>query len=223
MRAGAAAALKSLQADRPKPVVLLLGDVEVRRVSPKSDVRLVSLKSWSLVMSHGHLSIFWFAKGRRRVCRELGSATEAQPHRVTTHVFLGSVDRRWKYRIQDVPRKHFFKNNKKHILTTSFQYLKGYSCRILQNWCSQKRAGSEVTKRLDFIFESSLPLHVYVNIKLISSLGLGKRFCGVLSRPNIANKNLSLDLLRLSELVLVEPPDVLGASEARYKLRRKKD
>lgn len=45
MRAGAAAALKSLQADRPKPVVLLLGDVEVRRVSPKSDVRLVSLKS----------------------------------------------------------------------------------------------------------------------------------------------------------------------------------
>lgn len=45
MRAGAAAALKSLQAERPKPVVLLLGDVEARRVSPKSDVRLVSLKS----------------------------------------------------------------------------------------------------------------------------------------------------------------------------------
>lgn len=108
---------------------------------------------------------------------------------------------------------------RKHILMTSFQYLKGYSCRILQNWCSQKRAGSEVTKHLDFIFESSLPLHVYVNIKLISSLGLGKRFCGVLSRPNIANKNLSLDFLRLSELVLVEPPDVLGATEARYKIK----
>ncbi len=54
MRAGAAAALKSLQAERPKPVVLLLGDLEARRVSPKvskSDVRFVSLKpcheSWS--------------------------------------------------------------------------------------------------------------------------------------------------------------------------------
>lgn len=63
--------------------------------------------SWVMVIS----AFFGFAKGRQRVCRELGSATEAQPHRVTTHVFLGSVDRRWKYRIQDVPRKHIKKTH----------------------------------------------------------------------------------------------------------------